>query len=315
VGAVNLDGGSGIWLQNSSQDFEIATAGVDKKFTISGGADGMTKTQFLEALNTQLAGSGVSASTTAGGVLQLSSESGFVFDAKVKSGTGNQAVTTATTQKSTVVFDAGAVTDYDPDTTGGGGDDRVLTITVNGTALATTIAFNSAAVTKDTIFDQFRAATAGSGLEVIRMGDHMYLQSNLAFDVTTAFTDDGPTSSAGGVASLMANGAHAGAGTAPSSSDIGAAAKDALTKIGLAMSSLGTIQGTVGAGQNMLNYAISLAQSQISNFSSAESGIRDADVAAEAANLTKAQVLQQASMAAMAQANSAPQAVLALLRG
>jgi len=43
--------------------------------------------------------------------------------------------------------------------------------------------------------------------------------------------------------------------------------------------------------------------------------IRDADVASEAANLSKAQVLQQASIAAMAQANSAPQAVLSLLRG
>ena len=71
----------------------------------------------------------------------------------------------------------------------------------------------------------------------------------------------------------------------------------------------------MGTGQNVLNYAIGLAQSQISNFSAAESRIRDADVAAEAANLTKAQVLQQATMAAMAQANSAPQAVLALLRG
>ena len=60
---------------------------------------------------------------------------------------------------------------------------------------------------------------------------------------------------------------------------------------------------------------MNLAQSQISNFSAAESRIRDADIASEAANLTKAQVLQQASMAAMAQANSAPQAVLALLRG
>ena len=40
----------------------------------------------------------------------------------------------------------------------------------------------------------------------------------------------------------------------------------------------------------------------------------DADVAAEAANLTKAQVLVQASIAAMAQANAAPQSVLALLR-
>jgi len=89
----------------------------------------------------------------------------------------------------------------------------------------------------------------------------------------------------------------------------------ALTSITNAVATLGLVQGRVGAGQNMLQYAINLAKSQISNFSSAESSIRDADVAAEAANLTKAAVLQQASMAAMAQANSAPQAVLALLRG
>jgi flagellin len=82
-----------------------------------------------------------------------------------------------------------------------------------------------------------------------------------------------------------------------------------------AVSRLGALQGTVGTAQNKLQYAVQLAQSQISNFSAAESRIRDADVAAEAANLTKAQVLQQASLAAMAQANSAPQAVLSLLRG
>ena len=81
-----------------------------------------------------------------------------------------------------------------------------------------------------------------------------------------------------------------------------------------AVKKLGVVQGTVGTGQNQLAYAIQLANSQISNFSAAESRIRDADVAAEAANLTKAQVLQQASIAAMGQANSAPQAVLSLLR-
>jgi flagellin len=75
------------------------------------------------------------------------------------------------------------------------------------------------------------------------------------------------------------------------------------------------VQGKVGAGVNKLNYAVNLAQSQITNYASAQAGIRDADVAAEAANLTKAQVLQQASIAALAQANSAPQSVLALLRG
>jgi flagellin len=92
-------------------------------------------------------------------------------------------------------------------------------------------------------------------------------------------------------------------------------AKAAVTALGDAVSKLGTAQAAVGKGQNQLSYAIGLAQSQINNFSSAQAQIRDADVASEAANLTKAQVLQQASIAAMAQANSAPQAVLSLLRG
>jgi len=94
-----------------------------------------------------------------------------------------------------------------------------------------------------------------------------------------------------------------------------AGAQQAVVALGEAVEKLGSAQAAVGKGQNQLNYAIGLAQSQISNFSAAESRIRDADVAAEAANLTKAQVLQQASMAAMAQANSAPQAVLSLLKG
>lgn len=91
----------------------------------------------------------------------------------------------------------------------------------------------------------------------------------------------------------------------------------ATTAIGVledATSALGVIQAAVGTGQNSLQYAINLAQSQAVNFSAAESRIRDADIAAEASNLTKAQVLQQSSMAALAQANSAPQAVLSLLR-
>jgi flagellin len=89
----------------------------------------------------------------------------------------------------------------------------------------------------------------------------------------------------------------------------------AVSAVATAVSTLGAAQAAVGRGQNQLNYAIGLAQMQSSSFAAAESRIRDADVAAEAANLTKAQVLQQASLAAMAQANSAPQAVLALLRG
>jgi len=78
---------------------------------------------------------------------------------------------------------------------------------------------------------------------------------------------------------------------------------------------LGDAQAVVGRGQNQFNYAVNLAQSQLTNIASAESRIRDADLAAEAANLTKAQIVLQAGIAALAQANSAPQQVLALLRG
>jgi flagellin len=96
--------------------------------------------------------------------------------------------------------------------------------------------------------------------------------------------------------------------------DVSTDAEAAIGAVNDALKTLGTVQGKVGAGQNDLSYAIKLAQSQISSYSAAESRIRDSDMAAEAANLTKAQVLQQASLAAMAQANTAPQAVLALLR-
>jgi flagellin len=88
----------------------------------------------------------------------------------------------------------------------------------------------------------------------------------------------------------------------------------AINAIAEAVQNLGQVQGVVGAGENTLNYAINLAQSQVTSFSAAQSQIRDANVAEQAANLTKAQVLQQASIAAMAQANQEPQSILALLK-
>ena len=91
-------------------------------------------------------------------------------------------------------------------------------------------------------------------------------------------------------------------------------ATSAVTSLTNAVANLGQIQGTVGRAENQLGYAINLAQSQNTNLAASEAQIRDADMAAEAANLTKAQILVQAGTAALAQANSAPQAVLALLK-
>jgi len=99
--------------------------------------------------------------------------------------------------------------------------------------------------------------------------------------------------------------------------DIGTSgnATNAVTALASAVVTLGQIQGNVGKAENQLGYAINLAQSQNTNLAAAESRIRDADLAAEAANLTKAQILLQAGTAAVAQANTSSQAVLALLKG
>jgi flagellin len=90
--------------------------------------------------------------------------------------------------------------------------------------------------------------------------------------------------------------------------------QNAISSIASAVGSLGGVQGVVGAGINQLNFAVGLAQSQVTNYAADESGIRDADMATEAANLSKSQVLVQSSIAAMAQANQIPQAVLKLLQ-
>ncbi|MDQ2948780.1 MAG: hypothetical protein M3Y27_23040, partial [Acidobacteriota bacterium] len=91
-------------------------------------------------------------------------------------------------------------------------------------------------------------------------------------------------------------------------------AQSAVNALAVSIASLGKAQAVVGRGQNQFNFAVNLAQSELTNTTTAESRIRDADLAAEAANLTKAQILLQAGIAALAQANSAPQQVLALLK-
>ncbi|HXJ44526.1 MAG TPA: flagellin, partial [Bryobacteraceae bacterium] len=92
-------------------------------------------------------------------------------------------------------------------------------------------------------------------------------------------------------------------------------AQNAVTALSAAVTNLGRSQAAVGKGENLFNFATNLAQSQVTNTAATESGLRDADLAAEAANLSKAQILVQAGTAALAQANSAPQAILSLLRG
>ncbi len=92
-------------------------------------------------------------------------------------------------------------------------------------------------------------------------------------------------------------------------------AQAAVTAISNAVAALGNSQAVVGRGENEFTYASNLAQSQLTNETAAESQIRDANLAQASANLTKAQILLQAGVAALSQANSAPQSLLTLLQG
>jgi flagellin len=93
-----------------------------------------------------------------------------------------------------------------------------------------------------------------------------------------------------------------------------ALAQTAINTIATAITRLGTSQATVGTIQNRLQFATTLAQSQVVNFKAAESRIRDANIAEESANLTRYSVLTQSGLAALAQANQQSQSVLTLLR-
>ncbi len=92
-----------------------------------------------------------------------------------------------------------------------------------------------------------------------------------------------------------------------------ASAQVSLGAIDSAITTVATLRGDLGAAQNRLQSTINALQSSNENLSAANSRIRDVDVAAETAALVRAQVLQQAGIAVLAQANVSSQAALALL--
>ncbi len=91
-------------------------------------------------------------------------------------------------------------------------------------------------------------------------------------------------------------------------------ANSAIDVLDAALSNVSSIRANLGAIQNRFASTISNLQSTTENLNAARSRIQDADFAAETAALTRGQILQQAGIAMVAQANALPQTVLALLR-
>jgi flagellin len=302
-----------VQLNNAAGDFSDAQAftfnvqGLSSAVTVNYTGTTGDGTAALANMNSALAQAGlgsITASMASDGTLQFSS--GVAFSVAAGTTAGGKGIatdsTTADLNQGLYAY-KGAFADVTTSTaheqvtiTNGAGAASLDFTTANGGTLSNALAYMNNQLNSIGIYAV--ADSAGTGVT---------LQSGSSFTInkTQAAT-----------AGSVFGGAVGAKGLANSSpTTAGASADAAISQVEAAVKQLGLVQGRIGTGQNQLNYAIGLAQSQITNFSAAQSQIRDADVAAEAANLTKASVLQQASIAAMAQANSAPQAVLSLLRG
>ena len=91
-------------------------------------------------------------------------------------------------------------------------------------------------------------------------------------------------------------------------------AQEAITRVDEAISRISSQRADLGATQNRLEHTIASTDNTAENLQAAESRIRDVDMAKEMMNLTKLNVLQQASQAMLSQANQAPQQVMSILR-
>ncbi|RDI19536.1 flagellin [Pseudacidovorax intermedius] len=146
--------------------------------------------------------------------------------------------------------------------------------------------------------------------------------SNTSSDnqITVTTTNIGAAAASGGIGAPAAAGAKGTAATqlttTGSAASLGSSANealDAIDAVDAAISKISSARSTFGAAQNRFEATITNLQTAAENTSSAKSRITDADFAVETANLSRAQILQQAGTSMVAQANQMPQTVLKLL--
>ncbi len=293
--------------------------------SVASTTNGVSGATFVSQLNTAInqAGiTGISAQIGSDGTLQLTGGN-LLSATHTETGTVGSAVAAAgaTLVNSANYQSNAAFTAFTPGTgSGATNTTEGLTFTVGGTNYNVTLTSDTTNATEKADTQAHAIASLntqlqGSGIYAVANGSAIALQSAASFTISETANTPGAGGTTAGAGSLFGTTVGAQTVTAPTQSTTSTGnATLAITAINTAIQNLGFVQGNVGAGENKLQYAISLAQSQVTNFSSAESSIRDANVAEDAANLTRGQVLEQTAIAAMAQANAEPQAVLKLLQ-
>jgi flagellin len=324
IGSINIGALTGKAVAASGINFGLAGAAITGAETLtfqSVGSTGTLTTSTVALTAGQTANSalaqlqadaglktaGISASTDASGNLQFSSSSFFSVSSSVAAG----ATSTGIGVTSIVSSAANSTTLTGLAATAGAAQNLDFTIGSSGTinqvsfTTGTTAALSAAAI-----------ATAVNASSTLRDSGIFAIYDAAATTVKVVSTKNTFALNAENTVVAANLGVAAGPSTITAGTGSGGAAgaKAALDAIKAAVVALGSVQGTVGAGENRLQQAVDLASTQITNFQAAESRIRDADVAQEASSMSRLTVLQQAGVAALAQANQSSQAVLSLLR-
>jgi flagellin len=303
----SVDLSSGTFLSGTTQSFTFHFAGSDVTVAVGNGVSAITGAQAVEQLNNQLSAYGITASIISDATSADNGELQFSGGTKAFTVLAGNAVggivTNASTGRNQGMHYVANATAFGDVTAAS----EILTFVNDAGTTAVTLG-NATTWTIDMALGTLNNSLNSEGIYATKnsAGTGIEFYSSSSFTLTASGTPTGGVFGADGAKTVVAPAAGA---------TVTGNALAAITALSSAVTYLGSVQGKVGTAQNRLAYSIQLAQSQISSYSAAESRIRDADVASEAANLTKAQVLQQSSLAAMAQANATPQAVLALLRG
>lgn len=195
-----------------------------------------------------------------------------------------------------------------------------------GITAAFTTAGNKSSITLSTLdgrnigIDTF--ASTGAGTQTISFDGSLMTEGAAATANAVKTGTVNLTSSRGAISTANA-GTDAFAAATSNSSFTSVAALDvsttagaqlALATVDAALQQVSTSRSSLGAYQNRFESVVTNLQTASENVSASRSRIQDADFAAETANLSRAQILQQAGTAMVAQANQLPQGVLALLR-
>ena len=217
-------------------------------------------------------------------------------------------------------------------------------ITINGTAI--TLDGSTTALTTQTIADAINAKSTQTGVSASLDAGNLILSSANGADFTvqstgTALTTAGNVDAteqkfeAGIVLSAKLGSTIDAAGALATPLNVPAVAADAQVDLQVSTMDISTVDGAnkalatvdaaltqvsstraqLGAIQNRFTAVVANLSTTAENLTASRSRIQDADFAAETANMTRGQILQQAGTAMLAQANSLPNGVLALLRG